>query len=143
MENGKNLFDLNIDAEGRFHLEGAAKWGKFFAIIGFVSLAVMIIYVFVLASTPPVQAVSAREEEPPEIWYAVTVSVFLLLLYFVPYLFTLRFAKRIRKAVEGNNTLYLTAAFRNLKVTFRYLGITAVLILVFLLIGLLSELKIL
>ena len=38
MENEKSLFDLNIDMMGKAHLKEAAKWARFFAILGFITL---------------------------------------------------------------------------------------------------------
>jgi hypothetical protein len=52
MENEKSLFDLNIDMMGKAHLKEAVKWARFFAILGFISLGLMIAYTFYMASQP-------------------------------------------------------------------------------------------
>ena len=141
MENEKSLFDLNIDTMGKAHLKEAAKWAKFFAILGFIGMGLMSAYTFIIALAPPeaTDPAISQEQGPQEIIYAIIVSVFLAALYFFPCLFTLRFANKMKVAIDANDMHHLNESFRNLKITLRYLGIVTVIFLALILIGLLSE----
>ncbi|MGQ0738417.1 MAG: hypothetical protein ACT4OJ_05095 [Bacteroidota bacterium] len=141
MENEKSLFDISIDMTGKIHLKEAAKWARFFAIFGFISLSLMIAYTFFIASQPAETAdpVVRQEESPNEYVYAMIVSVFLVILCFFPCLFTLRFANKMKTAIDANDMQHLNESFRNLKITLRYLGIVTIILLVLIFIGLLSE----
>jgi hypothetical protein len=141
MENEKSLFDLNIDTIGKAHLKEAAKWARFFAILGFIGLGLMIAYTFIVASVPTqgTDPLLSQEESSQEIMYATIVSVFLAALYFFPCLFTLRFANKMKIAIDANDMHHLNESFRNLKITLRYLGIITIIFLALILIGLISE----
>jgi predicted secreted protein len=64
--------------------------------------------------------------------YMIVVAV----IYFFPLLFTLRFANKMRAALNGNDQQALNTSFQNLKACFRYIGIITIIALVFLAIGL-------
>ena len=43
MENEKSLFTLEVDGTGKSHLEDAAKWAKFLAVAGFITLGFIVV----------------------------------------------------------------------------------------------------
>ncbi|HEX4875976.1 MAG TPA: DUF5362 family protein, partial [Chitinophagaceae bacterium] len=64
---------------------------------------------------------------------AATAVVYILmgLLYFFPLMFLLHFANKMKTALATNDAGMLSESFRNLKKTFRYLGILMIIGLAF------------
>jgi hypothetical protein len=77
------------------------------------------------------------KEESSGATFAVIVSLFSCSIF--PCLFTLRFANKMRIAIDANDMHHLNESFRNLKITFRYLVIVTIIFLALVIIGLLSE----
>lgn len=132
MEERSSLFSLSIDPATKSQLSDAAKWAKFFAIVGFVCLALMIaagVYV------------SVRGEQQSEYRYDSAYSrsyiagnffgfAIIALIYFFPLLFLFRFSNHMKAAIAADNQERLNTSFQNLKICFRYLGILTIIGLV-------------
>lgn len=121
METKENfsLFELQVDHESTIFLKETAKWAKFLAILGFVWCGILaLVGVSFLASRSPYTSA-----------YTTGASVLYMALaavYFFPCLYTLNFARKMKTALQNNDQGYLNTALKNLKSSFRYLGITAI-----------------
>lgn len=142
MENEKSLFDLSVDSIGKAHLLDTAKWARFLAIVGFIGLGLLILFSIISLITAPVKDDFNTSTAYDTGVVAGTIIGFLLIaaLYFFPCLFLLRFANKMKTAIEANDITALNEAFKNLKVTFRYLGVLTIIFIVLFFLGLVSEL---
>lgn len=142
MESEKSIFDLNVDMQGKAHLREAAKWARFLAISGFIGLSLMVILSVVSLVIFKTSGVNQADPEFDS-WYLAGTFVGALMiaaLYFFPCLFLLRFAGKMKAALNANDVTSLNESFRNLKKTLRYLGVVTIILLVLLLAGILSDL---
>ena len=128
-----SLFSLSIDPTTKAHLSEAAKWARFLAIVGMIgfALTVVILAFAMIASTTG----SFDENYGPYGMGAYGFGVFAgymiiaAVLYFFPLLFTLRFANKMRSALNANDQQALNTSFQNLKICFRYIGILTIIFL--------------
>ena len=140
MEAEKGLFDLSIDPEGKNHLRAAAKWAKFLAIAGFTGLGMLIVFSLVMGlQSTPSGTVQSPDDKTSELAGGIIGSVLVGVLYFFPFLFLFRFAGKMKSAIDTGGGIGLNAAFQNLKITFRYLGVVTIIFLILFLVGILTE----
>jgi hypothetical protein len=132
-----SLFALSIDPVTKAHLSEAARWARFLAIVGMVGLALMIIF-GIFGSAMMFSTASGLDGNYGGSGMAAYGSSFFAawmivaaLLYFFPLLFTLRFANKMRSALNANDQQALNTSFQNLKICFRYIGILTIIGLVF------------
>lgn len=142
MENERSLFDLTVDSTGKAHLLDTAKWARFLAIVGFIGLGLLILFSIISLVTAP-----AKDDFTASTAYdtgvvAGTIIGFLLVaaLYFFPCLFLFRFANKMKTAIDANDVTALNEAFKNLKITLRYLGVLTIIFIVLFFLGLVSGL---
>ncbi|OSZ77378.1 hypothetical protein CAP36_13355 [Chitinophagaceae bacterium IBVUCB2] len=140
-----SLFELGVSSDAKSHLGEAAKWARFLAICGMITLVLMVIF-GIIASL----AVSKASSEYEDLYRQQGMStaglgvgmmfVYILfaLLYFFPCLFTLQFANKMKLALTSGDDLMLAESFRSLKKTFRYLGILTIIGLAFFIMALVT-----
>ena len=132
--NERSLFELSVDAQARSFLAETAKWGKFFAILGFI-FCVIIVLVGVLIATNYEefgQAINAYDNNNTlrEIGPALgIVYVVGAVIYFFPCLYLLRFSNLMKAALASDDQTKLTSAFKNLKSMFRFFGVLTIIII--------------
>lgn len=135
-----SLFDLSITPESRSHLSETAKWAKFLAICGMIALVLMVIFgLYVSFALSRGMSEFESEFRREGLGYsstglgATTAVMYILigLLYFFPLLFLLHFANKMKAALAANDGGMLSESFRNLKKTFRYMGVLTIIGLVF------------
>jgi uncharacterized membrane protein len=145
MEQNSSLFSLSIDPITKAHLSETAKWARFLAIVGFVFLLLL-----VLVGIYSTVTLNRFEESYRDLGgmgsegfagsagtgMAVMYSI-MAVIWFFPLLFTFRFANQMHNALQSNDQELLNAAFQNLKVCYRYLGIVTVIFLVMIALSLL------
>lgn len=148
MENQQenSLFGLTIDSVTAGYLKETASWAKLLAIVGMIGCVFLVIG-GIMASVA-VTAVSS--EMSREIGGGATAAmgafmlifyVLIAVIYFFPCLYLLRFSNHIKNAITANDQMGLNEGLRNLKATFRFLGIvTIIFISLFLLMFLLGGL---
>lgn len=118
-----SLFELQVDHESTIYLRETAKWAKFLSILGFVWCGILILVGVVML------VAGLLEKNDYTTGYTMGISIVYVVLaiaYFFPCIYTLNFARKIRSALQNNDQEYLNASFRNLRSTFRYLGIMAI-----------------
>jgi amino acid transporter len=137
MENEKNIFGLSVEGLAKNHLIETSKWGKFLAIVGFIVIGFMLIAAIITLSNPSEDPFSNTASTRENTITGVVTLLFFCVLYFFPCYFLLRFSNKLKTAMAGEDAASLTEAFRNLKITFRYIGIVTLISIVFLLLTLL------
>lgn len=138
-----SLFGLSIDPTSKSHLSEAARWAKFLAICGFIMLGLMIIYGLLMALVFAQFSKFEDTYQSNEIKSTLGIVMFIFytacaVLAFFPYLFLLRFANKMKRALESEDQAELNNSFMNLKILYRYLGILTIIGLAFMFLGILS-----
>lgn len=136
MEETQNssLFSLSIDPLTKAHLSETARWARFLAIVGMISLALMILFglIYSIWISSMVDSMQNQVGFQPRAYStglaAGSAFVFILMAVvgFFPLLYMLRFANQMRTALYGNDQESLNTSFQNLKRYFRYLGIITI-----------------
>ena len=145
MDQDTVLFGLSVDAIAKNHLKETASWAKFLAITGMVMCVLMAIggFVFSFYMSQQLSGLDAGfndfDKSGTPDGFGITMGVTYLLfalIYFFPCLFTLRFANHIRNAIIANDQVSLNEGLKNLKITFRYMGVLTVIALAFFILAL-------
>jgi uncharacterized membrane protein YjgN (DUF898 family) len=140
-----SLFGLSIDPIGKSHLSDTTKWAKFLAIVGMVICGLVVIFGIIAAiSLSNAEGDFQRQFGRRSRSYGSEVGITLMItyiiiavIYFFPCMFTLRFANHMQNAMRSNDQASLNESFKNLKVTFRYVGILTIIFIALFLLGLL------
>jgi len=134
-----NLFGLTIDNTSRSHLNEAARWARFLAIVGFVLVGIIaIVAIFGGSYLSRAFSNSGSGTSPFGDAYSSGFTIGIILYYlvialliFFAYLFLYRFAVNIKTALNSNEQDILNKGFQNLKILFRYWGILTIIGLCF------------
>lgn len=120
---------LKFTNEIKSHLDGAGKWGKFLAIMGFVFMGLMLVMGIIMSIA--LSFIPAREAGifpfPP--FLIGFVYLIIGAIYFLPILYLYRFSTGIKHALQLKNQNQLTKAFFNLKSLYRFIGILMIVFL--------------
>ena len=136
-----SLFSLMIDPITKAHLFETARWARFLAIVGMVFTgfgALMVI--FFVSNFTSITGANNDFGGNNNIFpgFGVGVAIFymlLLLIWFIPILYLLRFSNRMKTALNGSDQNALNNAFQNLRSCFRFFGIITIIVLAFWAIG--------
>ena len=121
-EQKESLFDLQMDPVSMQHLQDAAKWGKFLAIIGFVMIGLLVILGIVMGTLLSAFNAAANLGGIRGPLISVVYIAFAV-LYFFPCLYLFRFSGKMQAAIRTNDQESLIDAFSNLKSCLRFVGI--------------------
>jgi hypothetical protein len=129
-----NLFELQIDQEAMGYLSATARWGKFLAIVGFVSCAIMVVVALFFGKTFAAFAELGGGELLGNVIsrFGAMITIFYLVLavvWFFPNLFLFRFSVKMQSALRDTNQVQLNGSFGSLKACFKYIGILTIVIL--------------
>ncbi len=131
-----SLFELNIDNESSQYLTETARWGKFLAIVGFVTcglVAIASFFIGAILSRSPFAAYGADGAAGTAGAIGGTFITLLYLaiavLYFFPCFFLYRFSVRLKAALKGNDQVQLNQSLRSQKSLFKYVGILTIIVL--------------
>lgn len=129
MEQHDNLLenDLIIDSISAGHLKETALWAKFLAIIGFIMSGLSVVGALLMGSF--FSRISGFAASSTIIYIIMAAVIFFISR------FLLQFARKAQAALKAADQESLTAAFKNLKIYFRYTGILAVISLIFAVLG--------
>jgi len=114
-----SLFELQVDHESTIYLRETAKWARFLAILGFVWCGILFL------SGLSILAYRSAYSSGFMAWISVLYMA-LAAVYFLPCIYTLNFARKMKTALQNNDQGYLNASLKNLKSSFRYIGIMAI-----------------
>jgi hypothetical protein len=110
------------------NLEGIRKWALFLSIIGFIFLAILILFGFSMGTIMS----QLGEEEAlvgfPSYLFGI-IYLIIGLIYFFPILFLYQFAVNARKGIQLTDSGFLSQAFKKLKDHYTYIGILMAIVL--------------
>ena len=133
MEQPDSIFSLSIDPVTKSHLSEAAKWARFLAITGMISLVLLVIMGFyissVMTSNLNRQFNDAEGNQVLNEGIGTGMAIIYLVIaviWFFPMMYLLKFGNQMKSAIRENNQDQLNVSFQNLKICFRYLGIVTI-----------------
>lgn len=133
MEQPKSIFSLSIDPVTKSNLSETAKWARFLAITGMISLVLLLMLGFYLSTVMTsnlnrqLQEADVNFRTAPGIGIGLAfIYILIAVVWFFPLMFLLRFANQMRASIKENDQEKLNLSFQNLKICFRYLGIVTV-----------------
>ena len=127
---------LEVTELAKSYLREASKWARFLAIIGFVSLGLLVLMgiIFSVSMSSGITAGLPEEEEISSGMLGASMSfmyLLLALLYFFPTLYLYRFATRTRDALTTEDSLLLEGGLEQLKACFKFIGILMAIFMAF------------
>ncbi len=150
----QELQEVKVTPESKAYFVEAANWGTFLAIVGYLGIAIMVIFgIFVMLAggklTETMEAfeqVYGFQESAPAFKLGSFFTGFLMLaiavLYFFPVYYLHQFSSKVKYGVNSLKQESFDAGVRNLKSLFKFMGILTivmiaiyVLAIVFVLIG--------
>ena len=141
MENIQENRKIEIGKESLGYLDSTRKWSMFFAILGFISLGIMLLIgllagSFLTAFTSKMSGMSGMQgmEGAKAAGGIAGVFVFIFLLifaviYFFPLLFLFRFSSHTKRAIANLDANEMQKGFKNLKSFWKYIGIVTIVML--------------
>lgn len=118
----KSIFNLQVDEVSKSYLLEGARWAKFLAIIGFISIGLMVIFGLIGAV-----AMTSYSSSSPLGFLGGTgillLYVLLAAIYFYPIFALFKFSSNIKPAILSSNQAQFNTALRYLKSLFKFLGI--------------------
>jgi len=118
---------LSVSREIIQYLTETSKWGKFLAIIGYITMGIM-----VLLGALVMFGFSFLDRVPSTFPGMRFMGLFYILMgvfYYFPVTFLYRFSIRVRRGIEENNPDLFEEGFRSQKSLFKFLGIFTIVIL--------------
>lgn len=130
LSNGENLI---INGQIKSHLLETAKWGRMLAIIGFVGLGIVVIFlIFGVRGLSSVIAQQAPQSEVNAfngvIQGATVFFVLFMLIYLIPLLYLYKGSVAYIRALKNDNQEELEAGFENYKSLFKFIGIFTIIV---------------
>ncbi len=120
MENSEINLESNnsilMNDEIREYLLETARWGKFLAILGFIGLVLMVIFIAFLLGF----AGSGSES------IIAVVYILMTFLYYFPISYLYQFSVDITNGVNSNDQELFTSGLKNLKSLFKFQGIATI-----------------
>ena len=119
---------LEITAEVATHLDGAGKWGKFLAILGFVFMGLMVMAGIILSIVFAFIPKGGFGGFPFPTFLIGVFYLVMAAIYILPILYLYRFSTGIKMALMLKNQEQMVKAFRNLKALYRFIGIFTIVV---------------
>ncbi len=126
----QNENPLELNERIKNDLLVSAKWGKFIAIVGYVSMGLLGIFGFVfLFGYTPFNQINQSPLFPMPFRFAGILYVIMAGIYYFPITYLYRYTTKIKEAVLSTNQDSLTESIENLSKMFKFMGIMTIVIL--------------
>jgi hypothetical protein len=135
------VFDLNVDQEGAGNLSGAAGWAKFFAIVVFIGIGLLI--VLFVALRQQISDAIARffpvMNGSQGFGVLAGALVFVAIICIILMVFLFKGAVLIRQGIQTKNQQTFNSGLASLKSYFILYGVLSILSILFKIIGLFAK----
>lgn len=134
---------LAINLRSEDFLRNAAKWGKFLAIMGFIMVALMVVFALFAGSLIGSAMSGMGGNGAAGFMGSGFFTVFYLLfaiLYFFPVLYLYKFSVKMQDGLRARNQESVAESFKNLKSLFKFMGVLTIILLGFYALGMLAVL---
>jgi hypothetical protein len=128
-------FDNNVQGEHTFmnsteitnYLMETAKWGKFLAITGYVSIGLLaLLAIFMMIGMSTMSDFSGTDFPMGAVGF---IYIIMGAVYYFPVTYLYKYAVQIKKGLQSNDPTTITAGFQNLKSLFKFMAIVTIVIL--------------
>lgn len=111
-----------------------AKWARFFAILAFILLGLMVISGFFMGSIMSAFNPGAPQMAVPGMLFGIIYLIFGA-IFFIPYYYLYRFSTQTLDAFKARDQHRLEKGIENLKSHYKFIGIATIIFLGFYIIG--------
>lgn len=119
--------NLDLSDSLKSDLLETSRWGKFMAIVGFMSVGILLLLAFSLLFSGDLGGQMAGVSS-----LSIAVLYFVLgIVYLFPVYFLYKYSSQLKRALMGEDQYEFESAFRNLKKLFVFLGVVTAITLVF------------
>ena len=125
--------DLHISGRAESFLKETAKWARFLSILGFIGIGFLVLVALFIGAF---MNVMGGDQLPFPSFVLTFVYLLIAALYFFPVLYLFRFATYTQRALRTADQSTLDDAFSNMKSHYKFIGILAVVVLAFYVLGL-------
>jgi hypothetical protein len=127
-EKDQNTIEINF--EGMSYLNGIRKWTKFFSILGFVGVALMVVLALTMGTVIAGLGSVANSQAFPFPTVLVTILYLVFAgLYLYPAISLYKFSTALGLALDSREGSQITKAFKFLNGHFNYVGVLTIVIL--------------
>lgn len=119
---------LNLTETSIKHIAEVAKWTKFFAILGYITIGFLIVIALFMGFVLP-SLNQDMQSSNPAIQYPIVFSIVYLLiaaLYLYPSINMNRFANKVKEAINKKDSIQLEEGFGDLKGALKFMGILTI-----------------
>lgn len=118
---------LHITQMAEGYLGSIKKWARFFSILGFIAIGIMLIAAIAVPAY-----LGSRGDAYGAIGGGMISGLYIVMgiLYLFPVLYLFKFANNLDKALVTKSSDSLELAFRNLKSNFQFVGIMCILMII-------------
>ena len=120
------LEQLTVTKASKSYLSEIATWARFFAILGFIFIGLLLVFAFF---TVPIFGTVTKSQSgvPDDLGSIMLVTnVLIAFVYFFPLYYLLQFSKKIKKALKTKNDQMLANAFQMLKSHYKFIGVLTI-----------------
>lgn len=118
--------ELFITNQANYYLLSTSKWGRFLAIMGFISIGLM----FVMGVLMLFEIWGAGEIGSSYYMSQMGIIYFIIAaIYFFPVRYLYIFSNNVKNATSINDVATLESGFKNLKSLFKFMGITTIIMI--------------
>lgn len=122
-----DVHELNINSLSFSSLTETRKWALFFAILGIIGIALMLILAVAMMVILPSMNNGLNTPMPTSIFGAV--YLIFAAIYIMPIVYLLQFSSKIKTALATRNSETLGLAMKSLMLHFRTVGIITIVII--------------
>ena len=120
------LEQLTVTKASKSYLSEIATWARFFAILGFIFIGLLLVFAFF--AVPIFGTVTKSQSGVPDDLGSIMLvtNVLIAIVYFFPLYYLLQFSKKIKKALKTKNDQMLANAFQMLKSHYKFIGVLTI-----------------
>lgn len=127
-------FDNNVQGGHTFinsteitnYLLETAKWGKFLAIVGYVSIGLLaLLAIFMMVGFSTISELSGADFPMGAFGF---FYIIMGAMYYFPVTYMYKYAVQIKKGLKSNDITTITSGFQNLKSLFKFMAIVTIVI---------------
>ncbi|TXD49487.1 MULTISPECIES: DUF5362 family protein [unclassified Polaribacter] len=125
------LEQITLNTKSKSFLKEISRWTFFFAILGFISIAFLLIGAILIGTLyAPMINMFAGQQGLPSIGLSLAIIYFMsALLYVFPVWYLFKFSRKMKLALATKNDETLTEAFEMLKSHFKFIGVLTIILI--------------
>ena len=125
------LEQLVLNSKSKSFLREISKWTFFFSILGFISIAFLILAAILMGTVyAPMLDMVAQQQGVSSLGVTLMVTYLIMaLLYLMPVVYLFKFSRKMKTALANKNNDILSEAFENLKSHYKFIGVLTIIMI--------------